>query len=45
MSASHSLERVDSKTDQFCPACRGRVEWGRFQPAGARPESPSREGG
>lgn len=25
MSASHSLERVDAKTDQFCPACRGRL--------------------
>ena len=30
MSASHSLEQVDAKTDQFCPACRGRLEWGRL---------------
>ncbi len=25
MSASHSLERVDAKTDQFCPACRATM--------------------
>ncbi len=25
MRASHSLERVDAKTDQFCPACRATM--------------------
>ncbi len=25
MSASHSLAQVDSKSDQFCPACRARA--------------------
>lgn len=33
MSASHSIEQVDAKTDQFCPACRAFVQWGRLQPA------------
>ena len=26
MSASHSIEQVDAKTDQFCPACRALVK-------------------
>ena len=39
MSASYSLAQVDSKSDQFCPACRARL--GPARPQGTRPAAGS----